>query len=115
MRDADIIKELETLNVNNRDCLNLLAGPNEVEVTNESKTLEELGITLHDDLRCLTLIPVDVGIFWASGAAMAGANLFPSSGAAISIIKATASTLEFIVSSGTIKMQVVQEGGGNVG
>ncbi|KKK51746.1 hypothetical protein LCGC14_3111850, partial [marine sediment metagenome] len=49
-------------------------GPDEIEVVTTSKTLEELGVTLYDDLRCLTLIPISAGIFWADGEATAGVN-----------------------------------------
>lgn len=87
-------------------------GPDEIEVVTTSKTLEELGVTLYDDLRCLTLIPISAGIFWADGEATAGVNPFPLKGAEMKIAKTLAATREFIVSSGTIKMQVIQEGGG---
>lgn len=92
--------------------MDMLAGPYEVEVTTESKSLEELGITLHNNLEYLTLIPAGVGIFWADGEATTGINPFPSSGAEIKIVKEAASTREFVTTSGTIKMQVIQEGGG---
>ena len=97
MRDADIILELRNLNN-----VSILAGPDEVEVITISKTLEELGITLHDDLKYLTLIPVSAGIFWADGEATVGVNPFPSQGAEIRITKSTGSTREFIVASNTI-------------
>lgn len=90
----------------------VLVGPDEIEVVTASKTLEELGVTLYANLKCLTLIPASVGIFWADGEATAGVNPLPSKGVEIKTTKTMASTREFVVASGTIKMQVVQEGGG---
>ncbi len=89
----------------------VFVGPDEIEVATASKTLEELGITLYANLKCLTLIPASAGIFWADGEATAGVNPLPSRGVEIKTTKIMASTREFIVVSGTIKMQVIQEGG----
>jgi len=56
------------------------------------------------------LIPANTGIFWGRGGAVANTNPLPTAGVEIVCSKTTISTYEFVVSSGTIKLQVVQEG-----
>lgn len=93
-----------------QQCTDLLAGPEEVTVTTSTSTLTELELTLNDNLKKITLIPASSGIYWANGSATAGTNLLPAIGVEIICSKTIISAYEFVVSSGTIKLQVIQEG-----
>lgn len=88
----------------------LLAGPNEVTVTTSSLTLAELGLTPNASLRRITIMPKSSGIYWANGAATAGVNPIPMPGLEIDCTATSIGTREFIVASGTITMEVTQEG-----
>lgn len=91
----------------------LLAGPDEVEVNeSESKTLEEMGITLDENIRKITLLPRYAGIFWANGIAKKDICPLPAGGVTIDCSKVTISTRQFISQKKPIKISVIQEGNG---
>lgn len=90
----------------------LLAGPNEIEVSDTlSKTLEDMGITLDDNLKKITILPRYAGVFWADGVAVEDVCPLPAGGVTIDCSKATISTRQFIAKK-PIKMTIVQEGSG---
>jgi len=89
-----------------------LAGPDYVSVTDASKTLATLlGTALQTNVKRITLVPDSSGIFWIAGTAVAATSApLPSSGVELSVRKTYADTLQFITASGTVKMQIIQEG-----
>lgn len=90
---------------------NILAGPNQVTVTTTSKKLSELGIVWKSGLRRITIIPQGTNIYWSlGGKAKSGVNLLPLAALEIDINKATAEKLQFVMSSSTQNMTIVQEG-----
>jgi len=89
----------------------LLAGPDEIEVSDTlSKTLEDLGITLDDNLKKITILPRYAGVFWADGVAVEDICPLPAGGVTIDCSKTTISTRQFITKNKPIKMSIVQEG-----
>jgi len=91
----------------------LLAGPDEIEVSaNESKTLEQMGIILEDNVRKITLLPRNAGIFWANGVAIKDVCPLPAGGVSIDCSKESISVRQFISNKKLIKMSVTQEGNG---
>ena len=91
----------------------LLAGPDEVTITNASQDLPTLlGTAVQANIKKLTIINNSGGTFaWASGgAAVAGTNDFSALAIEINILKAQADLLEFIVSAGTLDVTILQEG-----
>lgn len=89
----------------------LLVGPDEIEVSEvESKTLENMGIVLDDNLKKITLLPRYAGIFWADGIAIEDVCPLPAGGVTIDCSKAMISTRQFITEKKPIKMSVIQEG-----
>ena len=92
------------------EALNLLSGPNYISVDTVSKTLVTLGITLNDNVKKVTLVPDGSGIFWKDGTVTVNDAPLPVGGVEITCRKNSIATREFIVASGTVKMQVVQEG-----
>ena len=89
----------------------LLAGPDEIEISvTESKTLVQMGITLNDSLKKITLLPRYAGVFWADGIAIRDVCPLPAGGVAIDCSKDTISTRQFISDKKPIKMSVIQEG-----
>lgn len=91
--------------------LNLLSGPDLISVTTTSSTLATLlSATLNKSLKQLTLIPVGAGIYWKQGTVTSNDAELPSNGISIACKKDVADKLQFIVASGTIDMQVLQEG-----
>lgn len=90
---------------------NTLAGPDYVSVTDTSATLATLLSTaLQTGIKRLTLVPDSAGIFWNAGVATSSTAPLPSSGIELSVRKTYADTLQFITASGTVKMQIIQEG-----
>ena len=90
---------------------NILAGPDQVTVTTTSKKLKDLGIVWKTDLRRVTLIPANTNIYWANGGkAKSGVNLFPIAAIAIDVSKAVIEKVQFMTSSTTVAMTVIQEG-----
>ncbi len=91
----------------------LLAGPDEIEISEtESKTLEDMGITLDANLKKITLIPRCAGIFWADGEAKKDVCPLPAGVVSIDCSKDAISTRQFISNKKPIKMSVIQEGSG---
>ena len=90
---------------------NILTGPNQVTVTTTSKTLKDLGITWKGNLRRVTLIPEGTNIYWANGGtAKSGVNLLPLAALEIDCSKAVIEKFEFVMSSSTQSLTVIQEG-----
>lgn len=91
----------------------LLVGPDEIEVSEaESKTLENMGIILDNNLKKITLVPRYAGIFWADGEAKKDICPLPAGVISIDCSKDTISTRQFITDKKPIKMSVIQEGSG---
>ena len=91
---------------------NFIAGPIEVTVSTSSQTLAELGVTLDEATKRITLISQNMEqISWAYDTpAIDGTNKLPGLGLIeIDIDNNSGSKLEFIA-TGSIVMSVVQEG-----
>ena len=90
---------------------NILAGPYQVTVTTTSKKLSELGVVWKSGLRRVTLIPAGTNIYWANGGkAKSGVNLLPLAALEIDCSKAVIEKFEFVMSSSTQTISVIQEG-----
>ena len=107
----DIEETLEEIKTNvEGNSPDLLDGPQYVTVNTVSKTLEGLGITLQDNVKRVTIIPDGTGIYWADGTASSSSAPFPVGGLEIYCRKASIQGHEFVTASGTVNMQVLQEG-----
>ena len=90
--------------------LDLLAGPDEVAVTNVSQTLAQLlGVALDTDIKSISLVIQTAGVSWADGVAVAGVNNLPAGILSIEGTKAQLDTRQFI-STGSVNVSVIQEG-----
>lgn len=87
----------------------LSVGPDYVIVTTTSRTLEEMGVTLVDNLKRITLLPDSVGIYWKDGVVTSNDAPLPDASIELDCTKDAIATREFVTASGTVKMQVVQE------
>ena len=88
-----------------------LLGLSTVTVEAASKTLAELGVTVHERIKRLTLVPAAAGVFWARGAAATSDGPWlPAGGVELAAEKAQADALQFLAAEGTAAMLVVQEG-----
>ena len=89
----------------------ILAGPDQVTITTTSTKLSTLGIVFKDDLRRLTIIPEGTNIYWSLGdTAKSGINLLPLASLELDIVKSLAEKLEFVMSTSTENLTIVQEG-----
>ncbi len=89
----------------------ILAGPDQVTITTTSTKLSTLGIVFKDGLRRLTIIPEGTNIYWSLGdTAKSGINLLPLASLELDIVKSLAEKLEFVMSTSTENLTIVQEG-----
>ena len=89
----------------------ILAGPDQVTITTTSTKLSTLGIVFKDGLRRLTIIPEGTNIYWSLGdTAKSGINLLPLAPLELDIVKSLAEKLEFVMSTSTENLTIVQEG-----
>lgn len=92
----------------------LLSAPAVVTITTGSQTLADLmtaaGASVGASLKRLTLKPQDPGIYWNSGAAATTSTATLNEAVEMGCDKAAADALQFIVASGTVKLEIVQEG-----
>ncbi|KKN71213.1 hypothetical protein LCGC14_0422560 [marine sediment metagenome] len=102
---------LQTIQEGSAGAYSILAGPDQVIITTTSAKLNTLGIVFKDDLRRLTIIPEGTNIYWSlGGTAKSGINLLPLASLELDIVKSLAEKLEFVMSTSTENLTIVQEG-----
>ncbi len=89
----------------------IVAGPDEITITGESKTLEGHGLVFSQYVRRIALVSANMSsISWANGTAVAGVNRLPDMGIIeLESEKSLLAKFQFVTDGQEIKVSVVQE------